>query len=55
MEMSGKHYAPAALLPGKNLVAISWEAGWDPEPVCTFWRKKSLASAGIRTRELYSP
>jgi hypothetical protein len=43
---SGKHHDPAAL----PAVPIGWEAGWDPEPVWTLWRKeKSLPPAGNQT------
>jgi len=32
-EVSGQLHAPVAWLPGKNPVAVEWEAGWASEPV----------------------
>jgi len=44
MEMRGHLQAPVALPP----VPIGKDAGWDPEPFWTRWRrKKSLSLLGI--------
>jgi len=49
MVESGKLHVPAAFSPGKEFpVSFGLGAGWSPEPVWTFWRrKKSFAPAGI--------
>jgi hypothetical protein len=46
MEVSGQLHSPAALLPGKQPpIPIVYEAGWDPEPVWTLWRRKNVTPA----------
>jgi len=40
---------PAALPCERTPVPIEWDAMWAPELVWIFWKKKYLATAGIRT------
>lgn len=51
---SGQLHAPAALLAVKQPpVSTAWEAGWAPEPFCTFWTgEKCVATVGIEPRFL---
>jgi len=56
MEVSGQLHAPAALPLGKEpLVPTEYEAGWDPEPVWTWWREKFPAPTGTQTPKSSSP
>lgn len=50
MEVGGEHQAPAALQPGKEyLVPCEQEAGWIPQPMWTFLRRKiSFYASGLR-------
>jgi hypothetical protein len=52
MEVSDQPHTQAALLPGnKPPVPPEQEVGWDPEPIWTFWREKSLPPARIWTSD----
>jgi hypothetical protein len=43
MEVSGRFHYPTTLLQGKEPpVSTAKEVVWAPEPVCRFWRQKSL-------------
>jgi hypothetical protein len=51
------NFTPQWLYPGeRNPFYIKQEAGWPPEPVCTFWRKKNsllLPSGSVWDGELF--
>jgi hypothetical protein len=53
--VSGEPYSPAAFLAGKD-PGTNWiEAGWDPEPVWTFWKKTTSCPHGDSSPRSSSP
>jgi hypothetical protein len=53
MEVNGKPHAPITFPPGEwHPIPLALHAGWAPEPIWTFWRRKEYVSrTGIRTSD----